>query len=230
MTYTIQEIATILQLPIVDLNPTVITQLLTDSRRLTDSKGTLFFALQTRSNDAHRFVEELYREGVRNFVVTKVFPEWNNFTDANFLKVKNSLTALQKVAASHRARHTLPIIGITGSNGKTVVKEWLYQLLEKDYNITRSPRSYNSQIGVPLSVMQLDEKSELGVFEAGISMPNEMEHLEPIIRPTIGVLTNIGEAHQENFTSLQQKVMGLSFLSIRCLFLMRISLCQNTLI
>lgn len=216
MTYTIQEIATILQLPIDNLSPAVISQLLTDSRRLSDPKATLFFALETRSNDAHRFVGELYAEGVRNFVVTKFFPEWESFSDANFLKVKSSLSALQKIAASHRSRFAIPVIGITGSNGKTVVKEWLYQLLEKDYNITRSPRSYNSQIGVPLSVWQLDEKSELGIFEAGVSMPDEMEHLEPIIKPTIGVLTKIGEAHQENFTSLQQKVMEKLELFVNC--------------
>lgn len=205
MNYTIQQIASILQLPVKTLHSCIIRQLLTDSRRLTDPGSALFFALETRNNDAHRFVADLYQEGVRNFVVTKMLPEWSTFGDANFLQVKNSLAALQKIAAWHRSRFDLPVIGITGSNGKTIVKEWLYQLLEKDFNITRSPRSYNSQIGVPLSVWQLDEKSTLGIFEAGISQPDEMEQLEPIIRPTIGVLTKIGEAHQENFTSLQQK-------------------------
>lgn len=205
MNYTIQQIASILQLPVKTLHSCIIRQLLTDSRRLTDPGSALFFALETRNNDAHRFVADLYQEGVRNFVVTKMLPEWATFGDANFLQVKNSLVALQKIAAWHRSRFDLPVIGITGSNGKTIVKEWLYQLLEKDFNITRSPRSYNSQIGVPLSVWQLDEKSRLGIFEAGISQPDEMELLEPIIRPTIGVLTKIGEAHQENFTSLQQK-------------------------
>lgn len=205
MNYTIQQIASILQLPVKTLHSCIIRQLLTDSRRLTDPGSALFFALETRNNDAHRFVADLYQEGVRNFVVTKMLPEWSTFGDANFLQVKNSLAALQKIAAWHRSCFDLPVIGITGSNGKTIVKEWLYQLLEKDFNITRSPRSYNSQIGVPLSVWQLDEKSTLGIFEAGISQPDEMEQLEPIIRPTIGVLTKIGEAHQENFTSLQQK-------------------------
>ena len=205
MNYTIQQIASILQLPVKTLHSCIIRQLLTDSRRLTDPGSALFFALETRNNDAHRFVADLYQEGVRNFVVTKMLPEWATFGDANFLQVKNSLVALQKIAAWHRSRFDLPVIGITGSNGKTIVKEWLYQLLETDFNITRSPRSYNSQIGVPLSVWQLDEKSRLGIFEAGISQPDEMELLEPIIRPTIGVLTKIGEAHQENFTSLQQK-------------------------
>jgi len=216
MDYTIQQIASILQLPAKELRPANIALLLTDSRRLTDPDATLFFALETRSNDGHRYVTELYREGVRNFVVTKMLPEWAAFTNANFLKVKNSLTALQKIAAWHRSRFDIPVIGITGSNGKTIVKEWLYQLLEKDYNITRSPRSYNSQIGVPLSVWQLDEKSELGIFEAGISLPDEMEPLETMIRPTIGVLTKIGEAHQENFTSLQQKCMEKLELFVNC--------------
>lgn len=216
MNYTIQQIASILKLSTKNLQPAEIEVLLSDSRRLTDPPATLFFALETRSNDAHAFVNELYEEGVRNFVVTKMLPEWAAFSDANFLKVKNSLTALQKIAAWHRSRFDIPVIGITGSNGKTIVKEWLYQLLEKDYNIVRSPRSYNSQIGVPLSVWQLDEKAQLGIFEAGISMPDEMENLEPVIKPTIGVLTKIGEAHQENFTSLQQKCMEKLELFINC--------------
>lgn len=216
MKRTIQQIASQLQLPHKNLRPAEIEQLLTDSRRLSVPETTLFFALETRSNDAHAFVSDLYEEGVRNFVVTKMLPEWSSLNDANFLRVKSCLLALQKVASWHRSQFEIPVIGITGSNGKTIVKEWLYQLLEKDYNITRSPRSYNSQIGVPLSVWQLDEKSELGIFEAGISMPDEMECLEPVIRPTIGVLTKIGEAHQENFTSLQQKCMEKLELFVNC--------------
>lgn len=216
MNYTIQQIATLLQLPNKHLYPAEISLLLTDSRRLTHPASTLFFALETRSNDAHIFVSDLYREGVRNFVVTKMLPGWETLTDANFLKVRNSLFALQKIAAWHRSHYEIPVIGITGSNGKTIVKEWLYQLLDKNYNITRSPRSYNSQVGVPLSVWQLDEKTELGIFEAGISMPDEMENLESVIKPTIGVLTKIGEAHQENFTSLQQKCMEKLELFINC--------------
>ncbi len=216
MHYSIQQLASILQLPDKNLHPATITLLLTDSRRLTEPEQTLFFALETRNNDAHRFVTDLYQEGLRNFVVTKKLPEWDEWTDANFLLVKNSLAALQKIAAWHRSRFAIPVIGITGSNGKTIVKEWLYQLLEKDFNITRSPRSYNSQIGVPLSVWQLDEKSELGIFEAGISLPDEMEQLETMIKPTIGVLTKIGEAHQENFTSLQQKTMEKLELFTNC--------------
>ncbi|MGI6572208.1 MAG: bifunctional UDP-N-acetylmuramoyl-tripeptide:D-alanyl-D-alanine ligase/alanine racemase [Fermentimonas sp.] len=207
MSYSIQEIASILSLPPDSFRPSRITRLLTDSRELSDPAETLFFALTTKSNDAHQFVPELYEAGARNFVVSRMLPEWVEMDDANFLKVESPLAALQAIAASHRSKYTVPVIGITGSNGKTVVKEWLYQLLGARFNIVRSPRSYNSQIGVPLSIWQLDATAELGIFEAGISLPGEMERLEPIIRPTIGVLTNIGEAHQENFSSPRQKCM-----------------------
>ena len=134
-----------------------------------------------------------------------MLPEFESMTDANFLLVKDTLRALQKLATHHRKRFSIPVIGITGSNGKTVVKEFLYQLLHNEFDIVRSPRSYNSQIGVPLSVWEMNEKNTLGIFEAGISQPDEMEYLQPIIAPTIGVLTSIGEAHQENFISLNQK-------------------------
>ncbi len=207
MSYSIQEIASILGLSPESFLPLRISRLLTDSRELSDPAETLFFALTTKSNDAHQFVPELYKAGVRNFVVSRILPEWGAMGDANFLKVGSPLAALQAIAASHRSKYTIPVIGITGSNGKTVVKEWLYQLLGPRFNIVRSPRSYNSQIGVPLSVWQLDATVELGIFEAGMSLPGEMERLEPIIRPTIGVLTNIGEAHQENFSSPRQKCM-----------------------
>lgn len=216
MSYSILQIASILGITPANPHPADISILLTDSRKLTRPSETLFFALETKNNDAHAFVSELYALGVRNFVVTKKFPEWDHFTDANFLKVKNSLRALQKIAAYHRTKFNIPVIGITGSNGKTVVKEWLYQLLDKNFNIVRSPRSYNSQIGVPLSVWELDEHAELGIFEAGISMPDEMKYLEPVIRPTIGVLTKIGEAHQENFDSLQQKCLEKLELFVNC--------------
>lgn len=216
MKYNIKEIAAILGIPQDNLHPAEISILLTDSRKLTNSSETIFFALETKNNDAHNFVEKLYESGVRNFVVTKVLPEWAKFKDTNFLTVKNTLYALQKLSANHRNKFDIPVIGITGSNGKTVVKEWLYQLLDKDFQIVRSPRSYNSQIGVPLSVWQLDNQSELGIFEAGISLPDEMERLEPIIKPTIGVLTKIGEAHQENFSSLQQKIADKLELFVNC--------------
>jgi alanine racemase len=207
MKYDINQIASILGVKDNNLYSAEISILLTDSRKLSNPSETLFFALETKNNDAHNFINELYDSGVRNFVVSKQLPQWKSFQNVNLIKVKDCLHALQKIAIYHRALFNIPVIGITGSNGKTIVKEWLYQLLEKDYNIVRSPRSYNSQIGVPLSVCQLNQEAELGIFEAGISMPNEMALLVPIIKPTIGVLTKIGEAHQENFSSLQQKTM-----------------------
>ncbi|NLZ95550.1 MAG: bifunctional UDP-N-acetylmuramoyl-tripeptide:D-alanyl-D-alanine ligase/alanine racemase, partial [Bacteroidales bacterium] len=182
-----------------------ISVLLTDSRKLSNPEETLFFALTTKTNDGHNYIDDLYTQNVRNFVVSSSYVKSSKHTEANFLVVKNPLVALQKLVTYHRRKFDIPVIGVTGSNGKTVVKEWLYQLLHCDYNIVRSPRSYNSQTGVPLSVWQLNDTATLGIFEAGISLPDEMEHLEPIIHPTIGVFTKLGEAHQENFTSLQQK-------------------------
>ncbi len=182
-----------------------INWLLTDSRSLSFPAESLFFAIKTARNDGHNYISELYEQNLRYFVVSEMRPEFENLSGAIFLEVKNSLQALQTLAAAHRSSFHVPVIGITGSNGKTVVKEWLYQLLHKDFNITRSPRSYNSQIGVPLSVWAMNENTQLGIFEAGISEPNEMEHLESIIQPTIGIFTNLGEAHQENFSGLKQK-------------------------
>ena len=184
-----------------------ISILLTDSRRLTLPEESLFFALKTRTNDGHKYIAELYRRGVRHFVVSAALPEFAQLKEANFLVVKNTLAALQALAAFHRNRFSIPVVGITGSNGKTVVKEFLYQLLHQEFDIVRSPRSYNSQSGVPLSVWQMNEKHTLGIFEAGISDPNEMEKLQPVIAPTIGIITNIGEAHQENFNSPKQKCL-----------------------
>ncbi|MBO5538584.1 MAG: alanine racemase [Prevotella sp.] len=187
--------------------------LLTDSRSLCFPEETLFFALTTTRNDGHRYIPELYRRGVRNFVISQREVVGEQYADANFLVVDNTLTALQRLAERHRDEFDIPIVGITGSNGKTVVKEWLYQVLRENpvqgssLAITRSPRSYNSQIGVPLSVWLLGEKSRVGIFEAGISQPGEMETLHDIIQPTIGVLTHIGPAHQENFRSIEEKCM-----------------------
>ena len=207
MKYSILKIASILGIKNQHVAEGEISLLLTDSRKLSHPQETLFFAIETKQNDAHKFISGLYGSGVRNFVVAKIFPEWESLTDANFLKVNNTLHALQKLAAYHRKQFNIPVIGITGSNGKTIVKEWLYQLLEEDYNIARSPRSYNSQTGVPLSVWEMTENTTLAIFEAGISQPDEMKYLEPVIRPTIGVFTKLGEAHQENFSSQQQKCM-----------------------
>jgi alanine racemase len=184
-----------------------ISSFLTDSRNLSEPSGTLFFALRTRHNDGHKYIPELAGKGVYNFVVQQYPPEFGRLTGCNFLLVPDTLAALQQLAGHCRALFRLPVIGITGSNGKTVVKEWLYQLLNESYNIVRSPRSYNSQTGVPLSVLQLEPDTELGIFEAGISQPGEMHRLEPLIRPSIGILTNIGDAHREYFTSTEQKTL-----------------------
>lgn len=180
--------------------------LLTDSRSLCFPEATLFFAIKTDRNDGHKYIDDLYRSGVRNFVIEKLPEEYAvTYPDANFLMVPSTLKALQRLAERHRDEFDIPIIGITGSNGKTIVKEWLYQLLMPTRVVTRSPRSYNSQIGVPLSVWLLDERTEIGLFEAGISMPGEMAALSGIIQPTIGIITNIGQAHQENFGSVDEK-------------------------
>ena len=205
MEYAITDVAQIIGAKTNTLHEATISILLTDSRRLSFPETTLFFALPTKTNDGHRYIQDLYKLRVRNFVVSRMLPEFESMTDANFLLVKDTLRALQKLATHHRKRFSIPAIGITGSNGKTVVKEFLYQLLHNEFDIVRSPRSYNSQIGVPLSVWEMNEKNTLGIFEAGISQPDEMEYLQPIIAPTIGVLTSIGEAHQENFISLNQK-------------------------
>ena len=207
MEYSIREVARIIDAKTEVITDTSISILLIDSRRLTLPEQSLFFALKTKTNDGHKYVDELYHLKVRNFVVSELLPEFNLMKDANFLVVKDTLKALQKLTSFHRKRFDIPVIGITGSNGKTIVKEFLYQLLHKDFNIVRSPRSYNSQIGVPLSVWHMNEKHTLGIFEAGISQPDEMECLQPIIAPTIGIITNIGEAHQENFLSTTQKCM-----------------------
>ena len=206
MNYSIEKVTTLIGARRYGERPASIGFLLTDSRSLRFPEETLFFAIETERNDGHNFIPELYRRGVRNFVVEKVPDDANSiYTDANFLKVVGSREALQRLAERHRDEFDIPIIGITGSNGKTVVKEWLNQLLSPHMKTTRSPRSYNSQTGVPLSVWLLDENSEIGIFEAGISQQGEMAALRGIIQPTIGVITNLGAAHQENFPSMEAK-------------------------
>ena len=206
MSYSIETISQLLGAKRIGVKESRINWLLTDSRSLCFPEETLFFALQSKRNNGHKYITDLYARGVRNFVVSEM-PDADSFTEANFLVVCNPLKSLQKLAELHRLKFQIPVIGVTGSNGKTVVKEWLHQLLSPDRVITRSPRSYNSQIGVPLSVWQLTEQTELAIIEAGISEMGEMRALQSIIRPTIGILTNIGGAHQENFFSLQEKCM-----------------------
>ena len=182
--------------------------LLIDSRQLAHTGNVLFFAIKGERHDGHDFIPDLFTKGIRSFVVQTLPANAEmQFPRANFLVVKDSLAALQKLAAVHRRKFAYPVIGITGSNGKTIVKEWLWQLLRDDFSIVRSPKSYNSQVGVPLSVWQMDESFNLGIFEAGISRSGEMDHLAEIIRPDIAVLTNIGTAHDENFTGSAQKII-----------------------
>ena len=203
MTYSIVTITTLIGAHRIGTTDTHIDWLLTDSRSLVFPEESLFFAIRTQKNDGHRYIPELYARGVRNFVVSQA-PE-QPAEDANYLIVPAPLKALQRLAERHREEFDIPVIGITGSNGKTVVKEWLYQLLSPDYRITRSPRSWNSQIGVPLSVWRLSERTQLGIFEAGISEPGEMGALQSIIQPTIGIITHLGSAHDENFGTREEK-------------------------
>ncbi len=210
MSYSIDTIARHINARSIGHSEAMVDWLLTDSRSLSFPEATLFFALTTRRNNGARYIPELYERGLRHFVVSEkdiqeLRPE--TWSDACFLVVPNPLKALQKLAELHRREFSLPVIGITGSNGKTIVKEWLHQLLSPDRYVIRSPRSYNSQIGVPLSVWQLNESARLGIFEAGISEMGEMEALKRMIQPTIGILTSIGGAHQENFFSIQEKCM-----------------------
>jgi alanine racemase len=204
--YRIDRIASVLQADYLQQADTTCTieHLLIDSRRVIHPPTALFFALNTGRRDGHDFIKETYSKGVRNFVVQTTLST-SQFPEANFLLVQNSLEALQQLAAHHRSQFSIPVIGITGSNGKTIVKEWLYQLLSDHFNIIRSPKSYNSQVGVPLSVWQLQPQHTLAIFEAGISRKDEMQALQRIIQPTIGIFTNLGEAHADGFANAQEK-------------------------
>lgn len=209
MNYEIEKIASIIEGEILNINNDIsINDLLFDSRLLISPESTLFFALRGQRNDGNRYIEELYAKGVRAFVVDNntLLNEMAPYDKATFIVVEDTLKALQKIAAYHRKKFDIPVIGITGSNGKTIIKEWLYQILSPELSVIRSPKSYNSQIGVPLSVWQLDETHQLGIFEAGISRPNEMQKLEEIIRPKIGIFANIGEAHGKNFKNIKEKI------------------------
>jgi alanine racemase len=210
MLYTAQQIAQVLS-PETELKPSKYTEaklkyILTDSRRLREAALSVFFALKTERNDGSKYIADLYKKGVRVFVVQKDYPEFNKFSEAIYIAVEDTLKALQTIVKHHRQQFDIPIIGITGSNGKTILKEWIFELLKKDKKVVRTPRSYNSQIGVPLSVWMLDETTDVGVFEAGISKDGEMSRLERIIQPNIGIFSNIGDAHQENFIDYRHKI------------------------
>ena len=205
MTLSIRKIIEITKAEFIGKNDiAIIDSISIDSRSMQNSNGTLFFALVGPNHDGHNYIIELIKKGVCHFVVTKI-PKNLQFK-ANFLIVENTLIALQKLASYHRNNFDFPIIGVTGSNGKTIVKEWLNFLLSPDFNIIRSPKSYNSQVGVSLSVLGINEHHNFGIFEAGISTVGEMEHLQEIIQPTIGVLSNIGTAHDEGFEDVGEKI------------------------
>jgi alanine racemase len=182
----------------------IVSYLLTDSRKLRHANEALFFAIKSKRQDGHTFIPYLIEQGVRNFVVTDETVV-AKYAQANFIVVKDTILALQKMATLHRKQFSYPVVGITGSNGKTICKEWLYQLLNEDFNIVRNPKSFNSQIGVPVSVWNMTADNTLGLFEAGISEPDEMLRLQKVIQPTIGLITNIGEAHSEGFLNAKHK-------------------------
>lgn len=204
--YSIEKIKEVLQGKGNLVNPaSVIKHLSVDSRRISFPDTTVFFALETSKRSGNEFITDAYNKGVSNFIVNKGTTITIDLSSVNIIYVEHTLFALQKLAAYHRSQFKYPVIAITGSNGKTIVKEWLYQLLSPFKKIVRSPKSFNSQIGVPLSVWEMSEENDLAIFEAGISQPGEMVHLQKIIQPTIGIFTNIGNAHEEKFTGIQQK-------------------------
>lgn len=206
MNYTLSTLAEILRSPMPLSPEREVSILLTDSRSLTYPSQSLFFAIRTPNNDGHRYLKELYDKGVRAFVVDNIPAEAEaTMPEASFIVVEDVAGALQTISSHHRRRFGIPVIGITGSCGKTTVKEWLYQLLNSDYNIVRSPRSYNSQIGVPLSLWEINPDTQLAIIEAGISLPGEMTRLESMIKPNIALITNIGDEHADGFSSKEQK-------------------------
>ena len=206
MTYTTDDICTILKGIFIQKKPSApVEYIVFDSRKVYFPSASVFFAIIGERRDGHLYIEDLYQKGVRVFVVSEQ-PDVDLYTDATFIKVQDTLEALQQIAVFHRGQFSIPVIGVAGSNGKTIVKEWLYQLLHEEYSIVRSPKSYNSQIGVPLSVCQMEPENTLAIFEAGISKPGEMEKLQQMIRPGIGILTNIGDAHNEGFTGKKEKL------------------------
>jgi Alr-MurF fusion protein len=205
LNYTINHIGQIISPGGSFNNEAVIEHLVIDSRKVYFPETSIFFALKGIQQDGHRYINDLYKKGIRYFVVSEhinavLYPS------ALFIKVADTLAALQKLAAFHRKHFNYPVIGITGSNGKTIVKEWLFQLLNNEFDIVRSPKSYNSQVGVPLSVWQMNDTYDLAIFEAGISLPGEMKNLQAIIDPTVGIFTFLGEAHAEGFKSRQEKI------------------------
>jgi alanine racemase len=205
MNFSASQTASILSAKLIGNSNTIFSNIVTDSRTAGFTTQALFIAIKGERHNAHIYIKELYQQGCRCFLVSEEHAYYTELKDASFILVDDTLLALQQLAAYKRSLFKIPVIGITGSNGKTIVKEWLWQLLNVDYAICKNPKSYNSQIGVPLSVWQLNGQTNFALFEAGISLPDEMQRLETIIKPTIGIITNIGSAHDENFTDYLQK-------------------------
>ena len=214
--YPLSEVCEIAHGNLVGESNIVIRHLITDSRKITTASDSLFFAIVGVRHDGHNYINDLYRLGTRAFVVEKLPANLSSYKEAGFVRVNDSLQALQALAGFHRQKFTKPVVGITGSNGKTILKEWIYQAIHTDKSVVRSPKSYNSQVGVPLSLWSLDQQYDLAIIEAGISQPGEMEKLQCIVRPDIGIITNIGEPHQENFSTLNQKAREKLLLFTNC--------------
>jgi len=232
LNYTIEEITSITNGTTRGDSKAIVNSLFIDSRNHFNEKNALFLAVKGDFNDGHEYLVELYEKGLRNFIIerkareklinkVRFFKKNKNlqFIEANIIVVENAVIALQKIAAHHRRKFDIPVIGITGSNGKTIVKEWLYHILRSQFNIIRSPKSYNSQVGVPLSILQMNKHHTLAIFEAGISLPGEMEALEDMIMPTLGLLTNIGTAHLENFESTNSLINEKQTLFKNCQYI-----------
>jgi alanine racemase len=203
--YSIKQITDIVRGKLQGNTDAVIKNLLTDSRNVVYPANSLFFAIKGERHNGHAFIYDLYNLGVHAFVISDIPANISNYSNAAFIIVENVLQALQDLAAYHRSQFKRPVVAITGSNGKTIIKEWMYQAMHTDKHVMRSPKSYNSQIGVPLSLWNLEPDHNIAIIEAGISLPGEMEKLEAMIRPDIGIFTNIGEPHQENFSNYQEK-------------------------
>ena len=203
-----KEIADIIEGELRQGIPVEITEYSIDSRTVVSPEHTLFFALTGSNHNGHDYISTLYANGMRAFVINEYREEFTTLTEANFIHVENVLVALQQLARHHRQQIITPVIGITGSNGKTIVKEWIYQLMSasNSLKIYRSPRSYNSQVGVPLSLLGIEHDTDYSIIEAGISRKGEMSRLEKMIQPTIGIFTHLGDAHDENFTSKEEKL------------------------
>jgi len=206
MKYSIKQIAKIIGASVKGVADRDVDNITIDSRKLLLAETTLFIAIRGERNDGHDYVTYLYSKGVRAFLVDLYREEFDVLEEAVFLLVDDSLNAFHTFTAKHRSQFSYPVIAITGSNGKTIVKEWLYQMLMPSKKVVRSPKSYNSQVGVPLSLCLMDIDDEIAIIEAGISQKNEMEKLEKMIKPNIGVFTNLGLAHNENFDSDIEKL------------------------